>query len=877
MKSLTSQEIRKRFLKFFECHGHKVLPGSSLIPADPSLLVTTAGMVQFVPYFKGELKPEHTRIATVQRCMRTTDIENVGHTARHLTFFEMLGNFSIGDYFKAEAIPWAWEFVTKDLKMDPAKLWISIFTEDNEAFRIWTEEVGIPAERIIRLGEDENFWTMGPTGPCGPSSEILYDFGEGMSCGPDCAPGCDCNRFLEIWNLVFTEFDRQEDGRLEPLPRRNIDTGAGLERIAAILQGVTTVFDTDVLRPVIGAVEEVSGHTYGKDKIRDVSMKIIADHARSVTFMANDGILPSNEGRGYVLRRLLRRAVRHGRLLGIDKPFLRAIVERVIDVTSPAYPDVAENAAFVHEIVASEEERFEITLRQGLAMIESYTVEAKGQGRTSLAGTEVFKLYDTYGFPIELTREIAAENGLQLDEPGVEELMERQRRTAREALGERGMESAEVYAEVLDRYGATAFAGYAQDEAVSRVQAVVEGERIVGEADPGTRVDVVLAETPFYAEMGGQVGDTGWIETPEGRVDVEGTFSPVPGLIVHRAVVTGGTLRHDTEIRAVIDRERRNAIKRDHTGTHLLHWALREVLGDHVRQAGSLVDEHRLRFDFTHGKGLKAQELAHLEELVNRKIVENEPVKAYTTTFKFAVESGAIAFFGEKYGAYVRVLEIGDFSRELCGGTHIARTGDIGQLKIVSESSVGANIRRIEAVTGLNALFYAKDLEQTIRGIEKTLKVGRDRIVERLGHIQAAAKEKDRELAALRAKMSSAEVKDLVGGAEMMGETKLIAAVVPGKRMDELRIMADEIKNQVASAAVVLGSSADGGASVLVALTDDVVARDVRALDVVRSIGPIISGGGGGRPDLAQAGGRNTDGVPEAVDAAKELLKGRLA
>lgn len=874
---MQSNEIRERYLKFFERNSHKILRGSSLIPNDPTLLLTTAGMVQFVPYFKGELKPEHKRLATVQRCLRTTDIENIGHTARHLSFFEMLGNFSVGDYFKKEAIPWAWEFITQEIKLDPSMLWISVFTDDDEAYSIWNKDVGVPAEKIVRLGESENFWSMGEVGPCGPCSEILYDFGDHLKCGPDCEPGCDCDRFLEIWNLVFMQYNRRKDGKLEPLPKKNIDTGMGLERVCAVLQGAETAFDTDLLLPIVEAVCAVTGAKYGDDAKTDSSIKIVADHARAVTFMVNDGILPSNESRGYVLRRLTRRAIRHGRILGSKKLFMPALVDVVIDKMGDVYEDVQKNRVFIKEIIENEEKRFDATLKQGLSLLEGYIKESMKTGKKELDPAMAFKLYDTSGFPFELTKEIAEENGLSVDEKEFGNLMEEQKKRTQEmSAGVFVQADVETYAEILDGAGKNSFVGHQRDVADTEIAAIIKDGRVVDQAVDGEEVEVVLNETPFYAEMGGQVGDTGTVKTKSGEIVVDDTVSPLQDLIVHKGKVTAGKIKKGDKASASIDSERRNAIRRNHTGTHLLHWALRRVLGEHVRQGGSLVDPVRMRFDFTYGQALSPEQIKQIETMVNRQILNNHPVKSYTTTYKYATESGAIAFFGEKYGKYVRVLEIDDFSRELCGGTHVSRTGDIGQLKLTSESSVGANLRRIEAVTGMEAFKRASEQEELLRSIGTSLKSKSDDILDHIKVLQGMIKKQARELDAIKARSSSAEVDRLLSESEEVNGVKVIAARLKDKGMNELRIVADEIRNRVKPSAMVLGSSKDGTAALLIAASKDIAGERINADSVVKEVGHLIKGGGGGRPDLAQAGGREIAGLEAAIAEAEKSIKGLL-
>ncbi len=861
---MKSAEIRSRFLEYFARLDHTILPGSSLVPDEPSLLLTTAGMVQFIPLFRGDKKPEHTRMATVQRCLRTTDIDHIGRTARHLTFFEMLGNFSVGDYYKKEVIPWSWGFVTEELKIDPAHLWVSVFLDDDEAFDVWHKDVGLPEEKIVRLGEEENFWSMGPTGPCGPCSEIHYDFGPEKACGPDCAVGCDCDRFLEIWNLVFMQYNRDEAGELKPLPKKNIDTGMGLERVASILQGVDNNFESDLLKALIDKISEISGVAYKSDKRLDISMKIVADHSRAVTFMINDGVLPGNEGRGYVLRRLLRRAVRHGRLLGVERPFMKEMAGAVIDLMGGDYQDVAKNRHSIEDIVQSEEARFLNTLKAGLAVLGGYLDEAAAAGADVLEADKTFKLYDTYGFPFELTKEIAEEQGVHVDEVGFISLIETAKQTARGAAAPASKEKVTKF----DILGQTEFVGYGNATAESVIKAVLKDGKKVKKAEADDDVEIVLDKTPFYAEMGGQIGDSGVIKTKTGTMDISSAYSE-SGQTVHAGKVREGVIKQDQTAEAAIDTDRRQAVRRNHTATHILHWALRMTLGEHVRQGGSYVDDKRLRFDFTHGKALTKEELGQVERLVNRKVIEDSPVRAYTTTYKYATESGALAFFGEKYGKHVRVLEIGDYSRELCGGTHVARSGEIGMAKIVSESSIGANLRRIEAVTGLNALDRVRESEALIAQVESELKTGRAGIAGRLSHLLNALKAGEKEVDRLKAKLGSVDTAGLWAGAESVKGVKLIFTIVPDKKPDELRVVADDIRGRGEPVVVGLASESNGNVGLIIAMTKDLTGKGLDAVKIIREVAPKIGGGGGGRPDLAQAGGSEAGGMVEAIDEAK--------
>jgi alanyl-tRNA synthetase len=868
-----SKEIRERFLRFFEERSHRIVAGSPLIPDDPSLLLTAAGMVQFKPIFQGKKLVDFGRAASVQKCVRTTDIDEVGRTARHLTFFEMLGNFSFGDYYKKEAIAWAWQLLTEDFKMDPAPLWVTIFRDDDEAFKIWNQDVGISEERIVRLGEKDNFWSAGPTGPCGPSSEIIHDFGEEKSCCPDCRVGCDCDRFLEVWNLVFMQYDRDEQGKLNPLPRKNIDTGMGLERAAAILQGSETVFEGDLLRPIVEAISVSAKTSFGASAEKDVSLKIVADHSRAVAFLVSDGVLPSNEGRGYILRRLIRRAVRHGRLLGIEGTFLPPLVDRVIEVMKDAYPELAEHHAFVGQIVRSEEERFSQTLRQGLEILDQEIVRLKREEVQRIPGEVVFRLYDTYGFPLELTAEIAREKEFTVDVPAFEKHMEKQKEKARAAVTAAGFAPAGIYHEILSRTGKTEFVGYELDSVESVVGALVQKEKEVEVARQGDEVEIVLSKTPFYGEAGGQVGDTGGIETVTGKARVLDTQIPIPELYVHRARVESGSVKVGQVARTLIDLERRRKIARNHTATHVLHWALRQVLGEHAKQAGSLVDDKRLRFDFTHYEAVTPEELQRIERLANEKIMENHPVRSYVTSLEFARGSGAMALFGEKYGDFVRVLEIGDFSRELCGGTHVSVTGEIGLVKVTSEASVGANLRRIEALSGTLALNYLLDKERALAEAGRLLKAKPIEIDKRIASLLREVREKDRELETLRARQAQQEVGVLLEASRQVDGVRVLISRVKAKDMASLRFYVDIVRDRIGSGIVVLGASSDVKAMLVAAVSPDLVGKGYHAGLLLEKIAPLVGGGGGGRPDMAQAGGKNPAGVDSALKEAEEQIR----
>jgi len=867
-------EIRESFLSFFESKGCRRLPSSSLIPDDPSLLLTSAGMVQFKPVFLGLRDLGFTRATTCQKCARTTDIDIIGTTGRHHSFFEMLGNFSFGDYFKSEACAWAYEYSTEVLKLDPSRLWFSIYEDDDEAEEIWRDEVGVPQDRIVRMGAKDNFWSAGPTGPCGPCSELYYDQGPEVGCGSaECAPGCDCDRFLEYWNLVFMQYDRAEDGTLTPLPKQNIDTGMGLERVAAIMQGVHSNFETDTLRSIMHIAEEITGTTYGTAEKTDTSLRIIADHARAITFLISDGVLPSNEGRGYVLRRILRRAVRHGRLLGVEKPFLQLLIDEVIARMGEAYPEVIEHQDLVNRIVASEEDRFGATLRQGLTFLGEAIESTKATGGSVLDGSMAFALHDTYGFPYELTAEIAAEAGLEVDKDVFDVEMTAQRDRARAAVKDDSWSSfGHAFGEIAKSVGGTIeFVGYGSDSSEATVVGIVVDGAVVERIEAGTAGDIVLDTTPFYGEQGGQVGDKGVITTDGVRFVVNDTRIPMSGIISHAGTLESGSIAVGDKVHAAIDVDRRERIRRNHTATHILHWALRKVLGEHVHQSGSLVTPDRLRFDFTHFEAPGADLLARIERLANAKVMENHPVRNYETSLATAREMGVTALFGEKYGDIVRVLEVGNFSKELCGGTHVGRSCEIGFLKIVSEGSVGANLRRIEAVTSFGALDYVYAEEETLTEVATVLKC---RAIEIPGKVAALTKRlKETEAALVDAKRrgGAGDMQQYLSARIDVGYP-LIVTEVPGMDMPALRDFVDAARQQMGGGAVVAASGGDGGAFLIAAGDAKAVAAGFDAAAVIREAAPAIGGRGGGKPAMAQAGGNDASGIATALATARRVL-----
>ena len=875
-RPLSADALRERYLNFFADKGHAVLPGASLVPAgDPTLLLTSAGMVPFKPYFLGLEQPKHPRITTCQRCVRTGDIDKVGLTSRHHTFFEMLGNFSFGDYFKREAIHYAWEFVTRELELSPERLWASIYIEDDEAFDIWHREVGLPKERIVRLGRADNFWEIG-VGPCGPCSEIHYDRGEEFGCGrPDCAPGCDeCERYLEIWNLVFIQYHQDAEGNLTPLKTKGIDTGMGLERTASVLQGVSGNFEIDNIKPIIDFIARAAGVTYGEGGKTDVSLRVITDHMRGVTFMINDGILPGNEGRGYVLRRLLRRAVRHARLLGIDGNFLPSVVDQVVEQMRAGYPELEASRESIKRVVQIEESRFHDTLDQGMAILEELVRAVEASGGKVLSGADAFRLYDTYGFPVELTQEILADRGFELDMDGFNQAMAEQRQRARAARGQMGYlgDVEPMYAELDLGIAQTRFVGYETTQSEAQVVGLIaQGER-VGRVDAGQEVELFLDTTPFYPEGGGQVPDTGEIAAAGGRMRVEQVARVAGGLIVHRGRVIAGTIKVGDRVTARVDARARQDTARNHTATHLLHKALHEVLGDHANQAGSLVAPDRLRFDFNHFQPVSAEELREVERRVNEKILENLPVTARITSFAEAKASGAMALFGEKYGDEVRVVEIGDYSKELCGGTHVRSSGELGLFKILSEGSVAAGVRRIEAVTGYGALQLVGERERVLMQAAQRLQASPADLPKQVEKMLATLREQEREIAKLKGRLAQAQVGALVDQAEEVGGVHLITASIDGLDMDGLRTLGDRLKERLECAAVVLGS-VQGNRVLLVAMaTDGAVARGVRADEALRRAAAVVGGGGGGSERMAQAGGKDPQALPAALQAAREHL-----
>jgi alanyl-tRNA synthetase len=877
---ITGNELRSRFLQFFAERGHTIVPSSSLIPHnDPTLLFTNAGMNQFKDCFLGQEKRPYVRAASSQKCVRAggkhNDLENVGRTARHHTFFEMLGNFSFGDYFKKEAIAYAWEFLTKDLQLDKSRLYVTVFTDDDEAADIWHQQEGVPRERIYRFGEKDNFWSMGDTGPCGPCTEIFWDNGPEVGCGrADCAVGCECDRYMEIWNNVFMQFNRSADGTLTPLPKPSVDTGMGLERITTVMQGVKSNYDTDLLRGIIGFIEQLAGKRYGADPDNDVSMRVIADHSRATAFLIADGVLPANEGRGYVLRRIMRRAARHAKMLGFTAPMLYRSARYVMEAMAEAYPDLTERADYVAKVVRVEEERFIQTLDNGLRILNEEVEKLRKLKQTVIPGEIVFRLYDTFGFPVDLTADIVEGAGFTLDEAGFETCMEQQRQKAREHWKGSGEEAVSaIYRRLLEEGVQSEFTGYHNLSDYGTIAALIKDGQPVAQAIEGDRVELITTTTPFYGESGGQAGDRGEISTGSGRVRVEETRKPLTGLTVHVGTVTSGTVQQGEAADLSVDAGLRQATALNHTATHILQAVLVEVLGDHVKQAGSLVTPERLRFDFTHFSPVSAEELARIEAEVNRRIRDNQQVETDEMAAEAAIAAGATALFGEKYGDRVRVVRVGDFSMELCGGTHIHAAGDIGLFKIVQETGIAAGVRRIEATTGARALEFVRQEEQTLERLAGLVKSDRTQLENRLQKLLERQKELEREVEALQARLNSGRSSELLEQAREVAGTRLLTARVDGLDGKALRELADQLRDRLGSGIIVLGGEAEGKVSLLVAVTSDLTGR-FQAGQLIRPLAELVGGKGGGRPELAQAGGTRPEGLDQSLAAVETLIAG---
>ncbi|MBW1678545.1 MAG: alanine--tRNA ligase [Deltaproteobacteria bacterium] len=880
MKKRSGSEVRSLFLKYFEKQAHTIVKSSPLVPrSDPSLLFTNAGMVQFKGVFLGMENRDYVRAVSSQKCFRASgkhnDLENVGYTSRHHTFFEMLGNFSFGDYFKEEAVEMSWNFLTNSLEVPPERLWVTIYEEDDEAEIIWNQKTGIPFGRIIRMGKKDNYWAMGDTGPCGPCSEIHYDQGPEMGCGrPDCAVGCDCDRYLELWNLVFMQFNQDKKGVKTPLPKPSIDTGMGLERISAVVQGAKSNYESDLFSNIITFIEELSEKEYGKESSDDISLRVIADHSRALAFLISNGILPSNEGRGYVLRRVIRRAVRHGRKLGLDRPFLYQTTGIVVDTMRDAYPELVEARNFIAQAVKNEEERFSETLEVGLQLLQEEIEKMKKANQNRLPGNIVFKLYDTFGFPVDLTADIVREMGISIDEEGFNAAMSSQRTKAREAWKGSGEETVQEVYQKLGREGVkTVFKGYEFREWKSAVIFVITGDKMIEEVSEGATAQIITSETPFYGESGGQVGDSGWMEGDGWKAEVVDTLRPLPDIIVHQVKVIQGKIAKGAEARLLVDVKRRRAVAANHTTTHILQSVLREVLGDHVHQEGSLVTPERFRFDFTHFSPLTKRELKRIEELVNLKIQENAPVKVGYLSLEEALERGTVALFGEKYGETVRMVEVGNYSRELCGGTHAEFAGDTGFFKLINETGVAAGVRRIEAVTGQGAWQYIRTWQEEIEELESILKTPGNELVGKVKKMLEEEKQLKREVDKVKAQLASSNSRDLLNEVKTVNGIKVLAAQVDITDPRTLRDFADKMRERLSSGIVVLGAKNEGKAIIVVMVTKDLIAK-FPAGEVIKQIVSIVGGRGGGRPDIAQAGGKRTEKLEEALTKTYEIIAG---
>jgi len=871
---MTSDQVRKAFLDFFKEKEHKIIPSSPLIPkGDPTLLLTNAGMVQVKPYFLGEEVPPSPRLASCQKCFRTSDLTSVGDSG-HLTFFEMLGNFSVGDYFKREAISWAWEFVTERLKLKPERLWATIFLDDDESFGYW-REVGVPEERILRFGEEDNYWgPAGDSGPCGPCSELHYDFGEEFGCGKSsCRPNCDCGRFSEIWNLVFTQYNQDREGNRTPLSKPNIDTGMGLERTAAVMQGKTTVYDTDLFVPLMEKIAGLSGRKYGADEATDNAMRVVVEHGRGIAFLIADGVIPSNEGRGYVLRRVLRRTSLFGRRLGLEDPFINNIAEAAIELMSHVYPELRKRRDFILQVIEDEETRFGATLSTGLELLDDIVAEAARTGEKEISGEQAFKLYDTYGFPVELTQEIAADRGFSVDLDGFEVEMGRQKEKARESHKFK-VNAGGGEVEIPEDVEATSFVGHGSLSFKSSIVSLAVANKPAKKIEKGQEANLLLECTPFYGEMGGQVGDTGQIRGHNGLFEVSNTIQVPPGIIVHQGKVVEGYLSVGDEVEAVVETERRLDIARNHTATHLLQMALKRVLGEHVQQRGSLVASHRLRFDFSHLKALSAKQLAEVNQIVNEQIRRNLQVYDEVVPYKEAIEAGAIALFDEKYGDTVRVLKIGEpfVSAELCGGTHVSATGEIGIFHVISESSIGAGLRRVEAVTGRGAEQYFNERLSDLERIAKSLGSSPEEARDKVSAVVSELDEERRQRLALERELAKKTAESLLSQAEVIKGVKVLVAEVPSSRLEILREMSDLLRDKLKSAIVVLGTVYEDKPAFLAAVTPDLVAKGYDAGKIIKQVAAVTGGGGGGKPNLAQAGGKDKKKLDEALKLVKSLI-----
>jgi len=880
---MTGNEIRSAFLRFFEQRDHRQVQSSTLVPKDdPTLLFTNAGMVQFKDVLLGREKRHYVRATTSQKCVRAggkhNDLENVGHTARHHTFFEMLGNFSFGDYFKEDAIDFAWTFLTQEMQLPIDKLWITVYEDDDEAEAIWKKQPHVSPDRIVRMGEKDNFWSMGDTGPCGPCSEIHIDQGPALGTGPGDVLGGEGDRFLEIWNLVFMQYNRDASGNLTPLPQKGIDTGMGLERIAAVMQGVQSNYDTDLLRPIIATVEALIDKPYGHDGRDDLSMRVIADHIRATCFLLADGVLPENTGRGYVLRRIIRRAARHGKMLGFEEPFMYRMVDAFADLMGQAYPELRQHQSFITKLLLSEEERFLNTLHQGLHELDILVEAHRTDGTSVITGQEAFKLYDTFGFPIDLAEEVAEDAGMQLDRDSFETVLDATRKQARETWrGSGEVQVAPIYQEVFQRLGASQFTGYHQIERTEAVAALIVDGREAERADEGQAVELVFAQTPFYGESGGQVGDKGQLLALADGVEIEitDTQKPLSDLIVHNGVVKRGSVVPGMPLQLRIDHERREAIRKNHTATHLLHAALRQILGDHVKQAGSLVAPDRLRFDFTHFARLSERELERIERLVNAQLWDNTAVQVEITTLDNALASGAMALFGEKYGEDVRTIEVPGFSKELCGGTHVRATGEIGFFTITSEAGIGSGVRRIEALTGPGAYAYVKRDERILSEMRQMLKAQPEEEVEKLERLSTHQRDLERQITALQQRLASSQTQDYFSDVKEVSGVKVLALNLQDFDRKALRSFVDTAKDRIGSGVVLVAAVEDDKVSLVAGVTKDLTDR-ISAGALMGKVAPLLGGKGGGRPDMAQGGGTDVAKLPAAIAQVPALVAALL-
>ena len=878
---MKSNEIRNTFIEFFRERNHRHMPSSSLVPLnDPTVLLTTAGMQQMTPYFLGHEPAPAARMTSVQKCFRTVDIDEVGDES-HLTFFEMLGNFSVGDYFKAEAISWAWELVTERFAIPIERLHVTVHHDDEFSWDYWQSEIGLPQSRIRKLGDEDNWWgPVGETGPNGPDSEIFYDRGEQHGCGePECGPGCDCGRFLEFWNLVFMEFFKEEDGTQRPLPSKNIDTGMGLERMASILQGTETVFETDLYMPIIDFLSELTGVQYQESERSDISLRVLADHSRAVTFLVSDGVFPGNEGRSYVLRRVLRRAVRHGRLLGLEGPFLSSVARKVAEEFAEHYPDLNSQITRIQKVIDHEEAHFNQTLSTGIERFDDVLRRVQQTGASVIPGDEAFRLYDTYGFPLELTEELARDHDLEVDRDAFNEAMEKQRQTSRAGAGQAGGGSDADLTALRSLAGSvqTTFTGYDETESASRVAGLIKDGDVVESLQAGDYGALILERTPFYSESGGQVGDTGEISLETGTFVVQDTQQPVPGVTAHYGEVRDGFVESGSRAVARIDAERRSRIRRNHTATHLLHAALRETLGEHAQQAGSLVAPDRLRFDFTNLEPVGAERMRQIQQMVSQQILRDCEVTSDVTTYEDAIERGAMALFGEKYGDEVRMISINEYSRELCGGTHVKRTGEIGPFVITEEASVASGVRRIEAITGEAAIEHLLEMQETVGTLERTLHVQEDELVEQTVALQQRIREYEREIERLRVQMASGQIESIIGNATEVDGVQVVAAVVDASSRDVMLQLADRCRDKLGSGVIVLGAEIDDKPALLAVVTKDLTDRGPHAGKLIGIIAEHVGGKGGGRPEMAQGGGTDVRGLQAAIDQAPSIVAEQLS